>query len=146
MENYAYKILISILSIAWFIFFFIIEILMLANGGLPYFSISRFLMFVSTLWIILIYYLFNEKFIKRPLNYENYSFEKNYTLTLSFLFLIFALLSIVIGFFSDFYIEAMSTYGYYIGEKLAVYGFTLFTFFLISSMVFYVKYIKINNH
>ncbi len=54
-------------------------------------------MLVSTLWIILIYYLYNRKFIK-PLNYENYSIGKNYTLTLSFLFLVFALLSIVLGF------------------------------------------------
>lgn len=151
MENYAYKILTSILSIGWFIFFFIIDLSMLSGNALGLYISPFFLMLVSTLWLILIYYLFNEKLIKYPLNYENYSYEKNYTLTLSFLFLIFALLSIILGFFSDFYIRTIygSTGhlgGYYMGEKLLAYAFTLFTFFVISSMVFYIKYKKINNY
>ncbi len=43
MENYVHKIFMSILSIGWFIFFFIIELSMLSgNGNALGLSISPF--------------------------------------------------------------------------------------------------------
>jgi len=139
MKDVTYKIFLILLSLLWSVFFVYIELLMLNNIYIP--VSPFFLMFVSTLWIVLIYYLFDKKFVKKCSNNISPNlFEKNYLLIVSFLFLIFALLSIFTGLLSDFYMRAAFLYGYYIGEMLLVYAFTFFTFFLVSSMVMYIKY------